>query len=224
MPINFQGAKNVQIENSSIHDIVGFNNIQCSPSHNVNCGNTNTNITTDSHNDSSLKNDYTGDDHSFPCSARASTPIEKSCDQDAYKQPAKNSVAFNRYTPCDPPVRHLGSGTSTEAASDRLVDYRLYAWACAPQLPQSSCGRAVQSNPFRDVSTPVKPQAAHAQHRFKANNPFLQMLDPRAFAFYLPSSRELPEWGRPAVSLDKTLGMQQGVYIRRLKDVQTCFI
>ncbi|KAF8056050.1 hypothetical protein FPV67DRAFT_1457518 [Lyophyllum atratum] len=51
---NFQGAHSVGLEASPMHDIAGNNNIQSSPSNNVNCGNTTNNITSNANNNSSI--------------------------------------------------------------------------------------------------------------------------------------------------------------------------
>jgi len=53
MPVNFRGAKNIQIHDSNIQDIVGNNNTQGRTSLSINSGNTSTTTTTNSHNDSS---------------------------------------------------------------------------------------------------------------------------------------------------------------------------
>ncbi|GLB44471.1 hypothetical protein LshimejAT787_1700980 [Lyophyllum shimeji] len=55
MPMNFQDARGIDLQASPINDIAGNNNVQSSPSHNVNCGNTTNNIVSNSNNDSSVK-------------------------------------------------------------------------------------------------------------------------------------------------------------------------
>ncbi|GLB43781.1 hypothetical protein LshimejAT787_1402930 [Lyophyllum shimeji] len=91
----FQGASGVNIHGGDFKDIAGDHNIYHSSSHNENSGNTTSNITTNSNNDSSVRmgathNNNTARTHSGP---KYSAKVTKGEDQDHYyrQKPASES-------------------------------------------------------------------------------------------------------------------------------------
>ncbi|GLB44473.1 hypothetical protein LshimejAT787_1701000 [Lyophyllum shimeji] len=169
MPLNFQRAKDVHIQNSLIYDIVGVNNVQCSSSHVSNCGNTKIDTTTNSNNDSSITSDQRGDDFSFASSEWPFTPrVRKTCDQDTYRSPAPNDLLR------EPPRRPR---TSAEAACDRRPDYPHRACTCVPEPHQPPGQHAAKATTSRSASNPLLPQTTRPGPHLKSNNPFRKQLD-----------------------------------------------
>ncbi|GLB44469.1 hypothetical protein LshimejAT787_1700960 [Lyophyllum shimeji] len=100
MPLNFRQARNVQIRDSNIQDIVGNNNIQGGSSYNTNSGNKTTTTTTNSHNDSSTAIGHVADRYASA----------------GYAEP--NSAAS--FTASESQDTHLSSPADYPAASDGL--------------------------------------------------------------------------------------------------------